>query len=51
MVCCKRRKVLSPKAHYDRKCNSWKPNDDCKRKPDWIAEPAAGIMGGRAEFL
>ena len=35
--------VLSPKAHYDRKCNSWKPNDDCKRKPDWIAEPAAEI--------
>ena len=51
MVCCKRRMVLSPKAHYDRKCNSWKPNDDCKRKPDWIAEPAAEIMGGRAEFL
>ena len=33
-VCCKRRMVLSPKAHYDRRCNSWAPNDYCKRKPD-----------------
>ena len=50
-VCCKRRIVLSPKAHYNRKCNSWKPNGDYKHKPDWMAEPAAEIMGGRAEFL
>ena len=32
-VCCKRRMVLSPKAHYSRKCNSWKPNAYCKAKP------------------
>ena len=50
-VCCKRRTVLSPRAHYDRKCNSWKPNDYCKLKPDWSAEPAAENVGGNAEFL
>ena len=50
-VCCKRRMVLSPKAHYDRKCNNWAPNDYCKRKPDWSAEPAADIVGGNPEFL
>ena len=43
--------ALSPKAHYDCKCNSWKPNDDCMHKPDWMAEPAAEIMGGKAEVL
>ena len=31
--CCKRRIVLSPRAHYDRCCNSWKPNGYCKAKP------------------
>ena len=36
-VCCKRRMVLCPQAHYDRNCNSWKPNYYCKRKPDWSA--------------
>ena len=50
-VCCKRRMVLSPKAHNDLKCNSWKPNDYCKAKADWSAEPAAEIVGGSAEFL
>ena len=43
--------VLSPKAHYNRKCNSWKPNAYCKAKPDWSAEPAAEIVGGNPEFL
>jgi len=33
-VCSKRRMVLSPKAHDDRRCNSWKPNDYGKAKPD-----------------
>ena len=23
----------------------------CKRKPDWMAEPAAEIVGGNPEFL
>ena len=50
-VCCKRRMVLSPKAHNDLKCNSWKPNDYCKAKADRSAEPAAEIVGGSAEFL
>ena len=50
-VCGKRRMVLSPKAHYDRKCNSWAPNAYCKVKPDWMAEPAAEIVAGTPEFL
>ena len=43
--------ALSPKAHYDRKCNSWMPNAYCKAKPDWMAEPAAEIVGGDPRFL
>ena len=50
-VCCKRRMVLSPKAHYDRRCNSWAPNAYCKQRPDWSAEPAAEILAGTPEFL
>ena len=50
-VCCKRRMVLSPKAHYDRPCNSWKQNTSYKAKPDWMAEPAAEIGSGNPEFL
>ena len=50
-VCCKRRMVLSPKAHYNRRCNNWAPNAYCKAKPDWSAEPAAEIIGGNPEFL
>ena len=38
--------VLSPKAHYNRRCNSWEPNTYCKTKPDWSAEPAAEIVAG-----
>ena len=50
-VCTKRRMVLTAKAHYDRKCNSWKPNDYAQKRPDWSAEPAAEILGGKPEFL
>ena len=45
-VCNARRMVLSPKAHYNRRCNSWEPNTYCKTKPDWSAEPAAEIVAG-----
>ena len=44
-------KVLCPCAHYDRRCNSWEANAYCKAKPDWMAEPAAEIVGGNPEFL
>ena len=27
------------------------PNAYCKAKPDWMAEPAAEIIGGNPEFL
>jgi len=27
------------------------PNAYCKAKPDWMAEPAAEIVGGNPEFL
>ena len=50
-VCTKRRMVLTAKAHYDRRCSHWAPNDYCKAKPDWMAEPAAEILGGNPEFL
>ena len=50
-VCCKRGMVLAAKAHCDRKCNSWKPNAYCKAKPDWMAEPAAEIVGSNPKFL
>ena len=50
-VCTKRRMVLTAKAHYDRRCSHWAPNDYCKAKPDWMAEPAAEILGGNTEFL
>lgn len=50
-VCNARKMVLSPKAHYDRRCNSWLPNDYCRKKPDWSAEPAAEVVAGNAEFL
>ena len=43
--------VLSPKAHYDPKCNIWMPNAYCKVKPDWSAEPAVEISSGIPEFL
>ena len=43
-VCNARRMVLSPKAHYNRRCNSWEPNTYCKTKPDWSSEPAAEIV-------
>ena len=45
-VCQARKMVLTPKAHYDRRCNSWAPNSYCKSKPDWSAEPAAEIVAG-----
>ena len=50
-ACDRRKKVLCPCAHYDRRCNSWEANAYCKAKPDWMAEPAAEIVGGNPEFL
>ena len=50
-ICCKHRMTLKSRAHYNRRCNSWKPNAYCKAKPDWMAEPAAEIVGGNPEFL
>ena len=50
-ACDRRKKVLCPGAHYDRRCNSWEANAYCKAKPDWSAEPAADIVGGHPEFL
>ena len=50
-VCCARKMVLSPQAHHDRRCSSWTPGYYCKRKPDWMAEPAAEIVGGDPRFL
>ena len=50
-VYCKHLMVLSPKAHYKRKCNNWKPNAYCKAKPAWMTKPAAEIVGGKPEFL
>ena len=43
--------VLSPKAHYNRRCNSWEPNAYCKAQSDWSLEPAATILAGNPEFL
>ena len=50
-VCNARRMVLSPKAHYNRRCNSWEPNAYCKAQSDWSLEPAATILAGNPEFL
>ena len=50
-TCDRRKKVLCPGAHYDRRCNSWEANAYCKAKPDWMAEAAAEIVGGNPEFL
>ena len=50
-VCNARKMVLSPQAHYNRYCNSWPPNNYCREKPDWSAEPAAEIVGGNPEFV
>ncbi len=44
--CQTRKMVLAPKAHYNRRCNSWAPNAYCKARPDWSAEPAATIIAG-----
>ena len=50
-ACDRRKKVLCPGAHYDRRCNEWGPNDYAKAKPDWMAEPAAEIVGGDPRFM
>ena len=50
-VCSARKMVLSPQAHYNRRCNSWLPNDYCRRKPDRSAEPAAESVGGNPAML
>ena len=39
------------KGSYDRRCNTLKPSAYCKAKPNWIAKPAAAIVGGNPEFL
>ena len=44
--CQARKMVLVPKAHYNRRCSSWAPNDYCNNRPDWSAEPAVKIISG-----
>ena len=43
-VCNAGEKVLSPQAHYIRRCNSSLPKDSCRKKPYWSAEPAAEVV-------